>query len=165
MKETINLDQFVIVLHFFFERSATRRDDFNQMSSITDVAVKYLLRHCESCWLSIEKVLVRIIEQYENLKSYFLSELPKTTTFKGYQGVGNTARYKRISSCLNDNALLPYMSFVVSVTQDFRKFLVLLQTSSPMIHILHSMEIKLIHSLLSKFVDSKYISNKETNKT
>ena len=44
-KESINLDQFVIDLHFFFELSAARREDFKAMSSINDVSVHYLLKH------------------------------------------------------------------------------------------------------------------------
>ena len=45
LKERINLNQFVIDLHFFFELSAARREDFKAMSSITDVSVHYLLKH------------------------------------------------------------------------------------------------------------------------
>ena len=70
LKERLNLDQFVIDLHFFFELSAARREGFKAMSSITDVSVHYLLKHCESSWLSIEKVLVRIIEQFANINVF-----------------------------------------------------------------------------------------------
>ena len=165
LKERINLDQFVIDLHFFFERSAARRQDFKTMSSITDVSVHYLLRHCESRWLSIEKVLVRIMEQFPNIKTYFLNELPKTAAFKGGKGVGNTKRYKRIADCLKDSSLMSFMAFVVFVAQDFKKFLVPLQTNAPMIHVLHSMEVKLVHSLMSKFITPKYITDEKTKKT
>ena len=44
LKERIDLDQFVIDLHFFFELSAARREDFEAMSSITDASVHYLLK-------------------------------------------------------------------------------------------------------------------------
>ena len=45
LKERINLDQVVIDLHFFFELSAARREDFKATSSITDVFVHYLLHY------------------------------------------------------------------------------------------------------------------------
>ena len=165
LKERINLDQFVIDLHFFFERSAARREDFASMGYITDVTVHYLLRHCESRWLSIEKVLVRVIEQFANIRTYFLDELPKKKEFKGEKGIGNTKRYQRIAECLKDSSLQSFMAFVVFVAQDFKKFLVPLQTNAPMIHVLHSMEVKLLHALMNKFIDAKYIQDKATKNT
>ena len=57
------------------------------------------------------------------------------------------------------------MAFVVFVAQDFKKFLVPLQTNAPKIHVLHSMKVKLVHLLMSKFIASKYITNEATKKT
>lgn len=152
LREVINLDQFAIDLHFFFKNSSARRHDLKVISEITDVTVHYVLRHCQTRWLSIEKVLVRIIEQIDNLCEYFLKELPKQKSFKGKNGVGNTDRYKRIKDYLNNKSLLPFMAFVVFICQDFRRFLVPLQTKAPMIHLLYPMQRKLIQSLLKKFI-------------
>ena len=163
--EAINLDQFVIDLHFFFERSSARREDLNKMKSITNLTVHYLLKHCESRWLSIEKVLVRVIEQLRNVKTYFLEELPKKKEFKGKNGVGNTKRYQRIAEVLKNPSLELLMAFVVYVAQDFKKYLVPLQTTAPMIHNLHSMMVKLVYSLMSKFIQSSFIQEETTNKT
>ena len=164
LKERIDLDQFVIDLHFFFQRSSARREDLRSMKDITDLTVHYLLKHCESRWLSIEKVLVWVMEQLPNIKAYFLDALPKTEAFKGAKGVGNTKRYKRIVQCLNDAPLMAFMAFVVFVAQDFKKFLVPLQTNAPMIHVLQSMEVKLVHSLMSKFIHPEYITDDTTKK-
>ena len=79
------------------------------------------------------------MQQFANIKTYFLNELHKTDAFKGMNGVGNTKRYKRIAECLKDVSLMALMAFVVFVAQDFKKFLVPLQTNAPMIHVLHSM--------------------------
>ena len=76
LKDRIDLDEFVIDLHFFFQLSAARREDFRAVSAITLVTAHYLLKHCESRWLSIEKVLVRVMEQFPNIKTYFLDTLP-----------------------------------------------------------------------------------------
>ena len=89
------IDQFAIDLHSFFKLSAARREDLSEMSNFTDVIVHYVIRHCESRCLSIEKVLVRINEQWPNLQ-YFLTELPKRPEFKGKSGVNSADRYKRI---------------------------------------------------------------------
>ena len=56
------------------------------------------------------------------------------------------------------------MASVVFVAQDFKKFLVHLQSSAPMIHVVHSMQVNLVHNL-SKFIDSKLITNEKKNQT
>ena len=68
LKCEIELDQFAIDIHVFFKYSAARREDFDQYyCDITDVTVHYVLRHChcQTRWLSIERVLVRMRRQVE----------------------------------------------------------------------------------------------------
>ena len=65
-KHDLDLDQFAIDLHFF-QRSSARREDFKEVSIITNAASPYVLRHCQTRWLNIKKVLVRIIKQRSNL--------------------------------------------------------------------------------------------------
>ena len=52
--------------------SAAQREDYVHTFGVTEITAHSLLRHCTTRWLSSHKVLVRIIEQYENLKEYFL---------------------------------------------------------------------------------------------
>ena len=118
-KSVIDVDRFAIDLHFFFSLSSARRGDFQGMSEITDVTVHYLLKQCCTRWLSIDKVVVRIIEEYANIKEYFLAFLPKQNELKGSTGIGSTDRYKRIKSVLEDETTIVYMSFVVYISQDF----------------------------------------------
>ena len=42
------------------------------VSSITEVTFEFVLKHWQTLWLSLDCVLVRIMEQLENLKEYFL---------------------------------------------------------------------------------------------
>ena len=42
---------------------------------------KHDLKHCQTCWRSLDKLLVRIIEQFGNLK-----EFKETTNFSRIQG-------------------------------------------------------------------------------
>ena len=124
------------------------------VSEITDFTVHYVLHHCQTQWLSIEKVLFCVIEQINSLCEYFLIELPKQNSFGGKNGVGNTDRYKRIKDNLNDKSLLSYMAFVVFISQDFCRFFMPLQTKAPMMHLSYLMQRKLIYSLLTKFIKS-----------
>ena len=144
LREVVNLEQFVIDLHFFFKHSSARRLNLKLVSEITDFTVHYVLHHCQTQWLSIEKVLFCVIEQINSLCEYFLIELPKQNSFGGKNGVGNTDRYKRIKDNLNDKSLLSYMAFVVFTSQDFCRFFMPLQTKAPMMHLLYLMQRKLI---------------------
>ena len=87
LKDNVNVDQFAIDLHFFFKLSAARREDCRGVSELTDLTMHDVINHCQTCWLSLDKVLLRIIKQYKNLKEYFLKTLPMLPGFKGKNGV------------------------------------------------------------------------------
>ena len=83
------------------------------MSELTDVTTHYVIKYCQTCWLSLGKVLVRTIEQYQNLKEYILKTLPMLSGFKGKNVVSQTERYQIIKNVLTSKAALAYMSFIV----------------------------------------------------
>ena len=66
------------------------------MEKFTDVAAEYLLKPCTTRWLYIGKVCVRLLEQIDNIQTYFLTHLPQQKGFNYKDGVGNSERYKRI---------------------------------------------------------------------
>ena len=152
LKDNVNVDQFAIDLHFVFKLSAARREDDRGVSELTDVTTHYVIKHSHTRWLSLDKVLVRIIEQYENLKEYFLITLPTLLGFKGKNGVSQTERYQRIRNVLTSKAAIAYMSFSVHVCQDFKEFVLPLQSTEPKIHVLYTKCFKLVKDLPSKFV-------------
>ena len=51
--------------------SAAQREDYVNIVSVTEITAHFLLRHCTIRWLTLDKVLVGIIEQYENLENIF----------------------------------------------------------------------------------------------
>ena len=161
LKDNIDVDQFAIDLHFFFKLSAARREDYREVSQLTDVTSQYVIKHCQTRWLSLDKGLVRIIEQYENLKDYFLKSLPTTPAFKGKRGINQTERYQRIKNVLTSKTALAYVSFIVHVCQDFKEFVVPLQSTDPKIHVLYTKCVKLVKDVLSKFVKPNFFM-KET---
>ena len=115
LKDSVNVDQFAIDLHFFVKLSATRREDYRGTSELTDVTMHYVIKHWQTHWLSLHKVLGRIIEQYENLKGYFLKTLPMLPEFKGKSGVSQTEHYQRIKNVLTSKTALAYMSLIARV--------------------------------------------------
>ena len=114
-----------------------------------------MLKYCSTRWLYIGKVIVRVLEQMDNLTTYFLTKLPTLQCFKGKKGVGSTARYIRIKTMSNTAELLPCMSFIVYTAEIFRPFILLFQREKALIHILHVQMRKLVEDLLHKFVDKK----------
>ena len=152
LSEIVDLDQMAIDFHFFFKYSAGRREDFEKVSEITGVLTQHLNKHCTSRWISLDRVLVKLIEQFNNLKEYFLTSLPKLLGFNGKTGIASTARYKRIKGYLLDENVLILMHFVVSVAQEFQSFMKPLQKTEPMIHVLHPKCMHLLHMLLLRFM-------------
>ena len=83
LKDNVNVDQFAIDLHLFFKLSAARREDYRGVSELKDVTTHYVIKYCHTRWLSLDKLLVRNVEQYENLKEYFLKHCLRFLDLKG----------------------------------------------------------------------------------
>ena len=77
-----DVDQLACDLYFFFKYSSARRDDYKFVEEITEVTAQFMLRHCQTRWVSIDKVLLIIIEQFGNLYEYFVNTVPKQANFK-----------------------------------------------------------------------------------
>jgi hypothetical protein len=98
------------------------------------------------------KVLVRILEQFDNLKVYFLEKLPQQEDFNRSKGLGKSERYMRIKKALTDKKVPAILAAVVYIGNIFQNFIVPLQTKSPMIPVLWSKFKTLISSSLGCFI-------------
>ena len=78
----IDIDNFVVNLHVFFKLSSARHEDYSHLEDVTEVTAHYVLRHSSVLWLTMKYVLVRITEQWPNLKEYFITFIPKQKEFK-----------------------------------------------------------------------------------
>ena len=125
-----NFDEFFCNIHFFFKLSCGRREDLKDMKNITNISVQSALCHVETRWLSIKRVAVRIINQWENLCQYFLKFLPMQKTFK--QTVKKAIRYQSIKNALESDSTRIYLSFLV-FTASFENFLLTCQYEEPLI--------------------------------
>ena len=117
MKDNINVDQFAIDLHFFVKLSAVRREHYRGLSELTNVTMHYVIKYCETRWLSLDEVLVGIIKQYENLKEYFLKTVHTLAGFNGKNGVNQNECYQRIKNVLTSKTAPAYMLFIVHVSR------------------------------------------------
>ena len=71
----------------------------------------------------MENFSVQMMEQMENIKEYFLTFLPAQKGFMNKNGVGNTVHYQRIKKALNNDLLLPTLSFLVYTSNIFKPFM------------------------------------------
>ena len=99
---------------------------------------------------------MRLIEQYDNLKEYFLTFLPTTSSFKA--SVKKRSRYEKICKMLKDDTILSFLSFVAYFATDFKSFLTKLQSMKPLIHTLYEEMGKLHWNIMAKFVKSKHLT-------
>ena len=79
----IDLDKTVLDLYGFFKYSAKRIHDYFDVETFTEVSGRRMLKHILTRWISIQDILIRVIEQFSNLKKYFLQVLSEQKGFKG----------------------------------------------------------------------------------
>ena len=121
------------------------------MEELTEVTSKYVLRHSFVRWLTLKFLLVHVIEQWENLGENFCNFLPKQKEFKKY--VKDTKRYKNIVERLKDEMTLPYLAFVVIVSNEYESYFITFQSEKPLIHmVFHGMS-TLLTNILKHFVN------------
>ena len=44
--ETLDIEQVLIQVYFFFKYSSARREDYKEMKNLTDITAEYLLKYC-----------------------------------------------------------------------------------------------------------------------
>lgn len=109
--------------------------------------------------LTLRKVLQKIIDQWDNLKEYFLKFLPTTTGFKRY--VETTQRYQSIRKLLTSKTSVLYMSFAVYVAEMLNSFLVLFQSSEPLVHVLYPAIGDIFFKIMTNFIKQRKLMNSE----
>ena len=143
--ETFDLDDFFTDIHSFFKLSSARCEDYTSLESVTGVVAEHAKNHTETCWVSMRYVAVQCLEQWPNLKEYFLKFLLKQKNFK--QEVENIARYTPLKICFADPAMEAHVVFVAFVAQYLEAFLLLFQSKDSMIHLPYPAVISLLYGL------------------
>ena len=90
--DKVDLDQFAVDLHSFFKFSAKRIEEYFDVEKFTEVYGQHMLRHVSTRWISLQDVLVRVIEQFTNLREYLLKFLPIQKCFNGKSGIAASER-------------------------------------------------------------------------
>jgi len=131
-----DFDVFVNDLFARFKLSSARRFDYAdlQREEVIEDAGKFCLRPVAIRCLSTEPVCRWIIDQYDALKKYFLTELTK---FEKTMISSTKSRYARVRVALEDPAKLVYLNFVAYLASCVTPFLLMFQSSQPLVHVLY----------------------------
>lgn len=61
-------------LFYWFEKSTKRKACLVEYCAFCDTEYRNIVKHVNTRWLSLERAISRVLQQYDPLKSYFLSE-------------------------------------------------------------------------------------------
>ena len=93
-----DVDDFLINLYYYFNKSTKRKNDLAEFSSFCDVVYRKLIHHITVRWLSLQVAVDRALQQYEALYSYFCQRMKVHSDFKGFKPYSLTQLLKCISS-------------------------------------------------------------------
>jgi hypothetical protein len=63
----------VIDIYYWFDKSTKRKALLAEFYSFCDVDYRKIVKHVNTRWLSLERAVTRVLQQFPGLKSYFLS--------------------------------------------------------------------------------------------
>ncbi|XP_072173986.1 LOW QUALITY PROTEIN: uncharacterized protein [Diadema setosum] len=70
----------LVPIYYYLEKSSKRQKEYRQFQVMGGVEQHTILKHVCTRWLSLEKALGRLIEQWEPLRCYFSQEAPPSST-------------------------------------------------------------------------------------
>ena len=69
-----NIEDLVVNLFYWFNKSTKRKASLSDYCTFCDIDYRKIVKHVNTRWLSLERATTRTLQQYDALKSYFLSE-------------------------------------------------------------------------------------------
>jgi hypothetical protein len=72
----IKLDDFLIDIYFYLDKSSKRQQTLNKFMDEFNITMKKVTKHVVTRWLSLGKSLARVIVQWDALEAFFESEAP-----------------------------------------------------------------------------------------
>ena len=66
-------EDLVIDIFYWFDKSTKRKADLVEFCSFWDLNYRKIIKHVNTRWLSLERAVGRMLAQFPDLKSYFLS--------------------------------------------------------------------------------------------
>ena len=139
-------------VHQWFHMFPAREEDNSElkttMENQDETDTKTFLRHVDSRWLTLLPAVQRIHKQLPLLKKYFKEFLPKND-----KRIQKNVSFKRIHEILSEELQLEVeLCFLEDVKPVFDKYLTVLQTEGPLIHVQYPSLLELMKTFLGRFM-------------
>ena len=139
----LKVDDLMVDVFYHFKNSVKRVTALHEYASFCDSEYKTVLKHCETRWLSLRRAVVRMLDMWDCLCSYFRSHCD----------VDKLGKVKSICQILNHPLTKPWLCFLRNILSIFDKFSIYFQTSSAAtIHKVHGETVRLLKMVLSFFI-------------
>jgi hypothetical protein len=127
---------FAVELHAYFKHSTPRREDLLVVGDLFDEETDlFCLRPCGTSWLSALPVLIRIVNKWETITTYFCEFVVKST-HQNDKRARETDRFKKIYNLLkpSQNAItFASISWAIHLATKTSTFLKMFQKEGPMV--------------------------------
>ena len=144
----MSIDDLLIDIYYHFKHSAKRYTEFITIhEGFSDILPLRVLKHCTTRWLSLERCVRRMLDQWSALYAYFDREAEND----------RSTRVQRIATHLRNPEVKLLCHFVSYAMKGFNKFSLAFQTHASRIGTLQSDVRNLLKSFLSNFVDSSVL--------
>ena len=156
-----NVEDLAIDLFYWFDKSTKRKALLSEYCNFCDVQYRDIIKHVNTRWLSLEKAIYRVPQQYDALKSYFISQgmlLEYTVPIYIFACLSlfliddKAPRFHRIHSAFMNPMTEIILLFYEAVLPTFVNFNKFLQREEPLVHVLHCQIQSFLTKLASKFV-------------
>lgn len=135
-----DIEDFLVDIYYWFDYSTKRKTTLAEFCEFCDQDYRKIIKHVSTRWLSLEKVVTRILKQYISLKSYFMS------------GNEASSRFKRLQNAFNAPITEVYLLFFQSALQIFMQLNLFLQKEDPLIGSVSSSLKRFLRLLACKFI-------------
>ena len=145
-----------IDLFFWFDKSTKRKASLKDYCNFCDITYRNIIKHVNTRWLSLEQAVNRVLQQYDALKSYFLSGgnlamiICQETLF--FFTDDCSPRFQRLKVAFGNQMTEIYLLFYQSALQIFVNFNKFLQREDPLVSVLSEQVESFLTKLASKFV-------------
>ena len=64
----------VVDIFYWFDKTTKRKATLREYCDFCNQEYRQIVKHVNTRWLSLERAVSRVLQQYRSLKSYFVSE-------------------------------------------------------------------------------------------
>lgn len=123
----VDIELFLVQIFYYLEKSSKRKNKLKELQELCEEKSYKILKHVNTRWLSLDKSLARVLEQWVPLTMFFSVES---------NGSDGSKKFSEITTKLKAPETKLYCLFLKAVIPTLTKINIVLQKES-VIHYLH----------------------------